>query len=185
MLVALPTLALSGGGCVEAESRFFISKFCPSLSVEDAECDEVSISDVSFAVGNVCNPATDLCEARLSAELVNRIVSSRESDSNNNDVETSDIVITGYDVRLNNGRGGEETFIFNTSGIILAEGDQGIARQDFQLIPPNEAAFGLLDDVRAGGEPVAGFAGIRFYGRTTGGLEVETPEAFLSITYFP
>jgi hypothetical protein len=183
MLVALPTLALSGGGCVEAESRFFISKFCPPLS--DADCDDFSIAEVSLAVGDVCNPATDLCEARLSAELVNRIASSRESDSNNNDVETSDIVITGYDVRLNNGLGGEETFIFNSYGIVFADAEASFALQEFQLIPPNEAASSLLDDIRAGGEPVAGFAGIRFYGRTTGGLEVETPEAFLSITYFP
>lgn len=180
MLVALPTLALSGGGCVEAESRFFISKFCPEI-IDEANCD-IAIAELSFPVSAVCNPATGLCDARLSAELINRIASSRTSLSNNNFIETSDIVITGYDVRLNNGLGGEETFIFNSYGTVFVE---EATQQGFQLIPPNEVAFELLDDVRAEGEPVAGFAGIRFYGRTTGGLEVETPEAFLSITYFP
>jgi hypothetical protein len=182
MLVALPILALSGGGCVEAESRFFVASFCPQITAETTDC-EFQVVDWPVRLG-LCNPATNDCvDGRLGVLLVNRMVSSLNQ-ANNNDVETGDIIVTGYDVRLNNGLGGEETFIFNSYATIPAEADEGLP-MSFQLIPVNEAAEGLLAEVNSQGESVAGFAGVRFYGRTTGGLEVETPEAFLPITFYP
>jgi hypothetical protein len=182
MLVALPTLALSSSGCVEAESRFFVASFCPPITAESTEC-EFQVIDVGVYLDE-CNPATGECPGgRLAALLVNNMQSS-EGLVNNNDVETGDIIVTGYDVRLNNGLGGEETFIFNAYATIPAESFEGLLI-NFQVIPVGGAARDLLDDVNSSADPVAGFAGVRFYGRTTGGLEVETPEAFLPVTFFP
>jgi hypothetical protein len=185
ILVALPTLVLSGAGCVEAESRFFVANFCPPITEESAEC-EIAFSAVALGFSG-CNVATEICAGPstvLSARLINRMTSSLEGDVNNNDVETGDIIVTGYDVRMNNGLGREETFIFNGYGLI-PPGDEEGTQFGFQLLPLNSEGFAMLEDVNASGEVAAGFAGVRFYGRTTGGLEVETPEAFLSVTFFP
>ena len=102
-----------------------------------------------------------------------------EQPVNNNDVETSTVILHSYDLRY-----------------ISDDADLGGADSTVQVtapVPPEETANVFLRFLSADAATALGSAvepgstsslivGVRFYGRTTGGLEVETPETFLGVT---
>ncbi len=178
--LVLGALGFSASGCVEAEGRFFVDQFCPL----NEEGDEVDCNDDTYVPGFAV-PADcvgDSCFAEgglVFLQVRNEMVSSLKFKQNYNNIETSTIILTGYDVRVNTGA--EETeYAYNYSGQVAPDG--GKTEMVVQLIPLGKEAADLLGTVPDEGS--AGWAGIRVYGRTTGGIEVETPEVFVPINFF-
>ena len=166
------------GGCVEAEGRFYADRFCPAPNEDGTfECDDKFISGFEISaecLGESCFAAGAIGFLRVS----NAMPSSLALKQNYNDVETSTILLTGYDVRVNTGS--EETeYAYNVSGFVAPDGGETIF--GVQLIPLGSEAADLLGTV--GPDGAAGWAGIRVYGRTTGGLDVETPETFVPLNF--
>lgn len=174
-------LVASGSGCVEAEARFYAQDFCPGPNSEGVvECTDQTVA--SYNVSTACIDDSCLAEgATIYIKVVNRLSPSLDSAANHNDVETSDILLSGYDVRLNTGSG-EEEYAYNVTGLVPVEGE---AVFGIQLLPLGAEGTQILQSIDEGGEAVAGWAGVRVYGRTTGGLEVETPEAFVPVNFLP
>jgi hypothetical protein len=201
-LVACGAISFSAAGCVEAEGRFYVDRTCikkgdgtlecedlyiPSVNVGYARCSDLSIacpdSDPLLAceVVEVEGEFTTACHEGLyvGVLLVNAMEPSLNNDANFNDVETSNIFVSGYDVRLDNGVS-ERTFVYNASASVPpALGETGIF---VQVVPLGDDGQEVLEEAAAAGI-TSGFAGVRFYGRTSGGIDVETPEFFLAVTF--
>jgi hypothetical protein len=201
-LVACGALSFSAAGCVEAEGRFYVDRTCiknedgtleceefytSSVNVGYARCSDLSIacpdSDPLLAceVVEVEGEFTTVCHEGLyvGVLLINAMDPSLENSGNFNDVETSRIFVSGYDVRLDTGIS-EKTFIYNSSASIApGNGETSIF---VQVVPLGDDGQEVLQEAAEAGV-TSGFAGVRFYGRTSGGIDVETPEFFLPVTF--
>jgi hypothetical protein len=200
-LVACGAISLSAAGCVEAEGRFFVDRTClkegdgtldceqyvSSINVAYARCGDLSFTcpegnpllacetiEVEGELATVCHEGL-----YVGVLMVNAMTPSTENQGNFNDVETSTIFVSGYDVRLDNGVS-ERTFVYNASASIApGRGETDIF---VQVVPLGDDGQAVLEEAEAAGI-TSGFAGVRFYGRTSGGIDVETPEFFLAVTF--
>ncbi|MFO0551369.1 MAG: hypothetical protein U0271_23465 [Polyangiaceae bacterium] len=158
---------LATSSCAEAEGRFYIlsmdsaAVLCGSTS---ASCDGTEFIsrgqfDKSGCAGN--------CQYGVVVTLHNEMTSSLESQANHNDVETSRIIISSYDISYSNGSPSLSNVAWN--GSIEPEGFTcgGLVLLDSAAV---DAALGEV------------IVTVKFYGRTTGGLDVETPEYSFSVT---
>jgi hypothetical protein len=206
-LVACGAISISAAGCVEAEGRFYVDSTCfkegdgtldceqyvSSINVAYVRCDdldEVSLSPCPSEAGNqlracetleVDGELASVCQEGLyvGVLLVNAMTPSTDNLANFNDVETSTIFVSGYDVRLDNGVS-ERTFVYNASASVApGRGETAIF---VQVVPLGDDGQAVLEEAEAAGV-TSGFAGVRFYGRTSGGIDVETPEFFLAVTF--
>jgi len=170
--------ALVASSCAEAEGRFFVE--CISKqSTDTCGCDTDVVAGGSFNKA-ACDVGADgktlgTCGYQATFVLKNQMVSSLSIAANNNNVETSEIQVYAADISF-------ET----TSGSIA--GAQGATL--LAPVPPDDTACisaslfdGASVDV-AEGEVVNAILTVKFYGRTTGGLEVETPTQYFPIAIY-
>ena len=202
-LVACGALSFSAAGCVEAEGRFYVDRTCvktaagfecedfftSSISVDYVRCSDISLSCPDSNPIFACEVIEDggefirICNDGLTVGvvLINAMASSIENDGNFNTVETSKILVSGYDVRLDNGVA-ERIFIYNAAASVSP--DYSETSISVQVLPLGDDGQEVLQEAADAGI-ISGFAGVRFYGRTSGGIDVETPEFFLPVTFAP
>ncbi len=204
-LVACAALSFSAAGCVEAEGRFYVDRTCIK-TIAGLECldeflstisvDYVRCGDFSFGCGAAadqllaCEVVKDgskpavFCNDGLTVGvvLINAMDISLEDPGNFNNVETGKILVSGYDVRLDNGVS-ERTFIYNAAASVSPGGNSETSLS-VQLVPLGDDGQEVLQEAADSGI-TAGFAGVRVYGRTSGGIDVETPEFFIPVTFAP
>ena len=202
-LVACGAISFSAAGCVEAEGRFYVDRTCikttdgyeceelynSSISVDYVRCSDISLGCPASNPIFSCEVIEDggklirVCDDGLTVGvvLINAMETSIENEGNFNTVETSKILVSGYDVRLDNGVA-ERTFIYNAAASVSpGNGETSIT---VQVVPLGDDGQEELQEAADAGI-TSGFAGVRFYGRTSGGIDVETPEFFLPVTFAP
>ncbi len=174
-VITFGSIGIMSGACVEAEGRIFIEKF---VAPGDAGCgseDETAFNSRTFVE---CFDGACVGSARC-AHVANHMVPSLDNESNNNGVETSIVILHSYDLRY-----------------ISDDVDLGTADATVQITAPVEPdafssislsyltaeASAALGSAIESGATSSLIIGVRFYGRTTGGLEVETPETFMGVT---
>jgi len=166
--------ALSVGGCIEAEARFFVE--CATGPVEcTASCDSPPAQgSFNAAACGVTQDgaATGVCGYEIAFVIENGMVSSLDFEANNNRAETSEIIIYAYDLRID----GVDTPAVEGATILVAVEPEG------KVCVPLTIISGSVDVGATG--VVNTIAAVKFYGRTTGGLEVETPEQYVSIAIY-
>jgi len=169
--------ALVASSCAEAEGRFFIE--CIGTGTADSCGCDAAVAGGSFNKA-ACDVGPDgktlgTCGYQATFVLRNQMHSSLEIAANNNDVETSEILVYAADIS------------FETNGGSIA-GAQGATLLD-PIFPDDIGCISasLFDggsvDV-AEGEVVNAILTVKFYGRTTGGLEVETPTQYYPISVY-
>lgn len=171
--------AVSFGGCVEAEARFYIEKMVPP-EVEDgvAKCPAES-EDLLKRADAVCDASG--CAGIACLVVRNGIVSSLESSASNNKVETSDIQIYRMDLSYAWSGGAHEETVNVMSFVDAGNSDEpGLSGYGLEVFTPTAASEFISST--ASGTSVDLVIGVTLFGRTTGGLEVESPEAFVPVT---
>lgn len=163
--LSLGTL-IAASSCAEAEGRFFVE--CVN-DTETCGCEDLQLSRGSYNAATCA--ANGICNYGASFVLRSGMTSSLDSAANNNRVETSDITVYAYDV----------SYETNGPSIPSVEGATVVGH----LEPEGSLCAGIsLDVVEEGtvaeGEEVEVIAAVTFYGRTSGGLEVESPEQYFS-----
>lgn len=178
----------NASGCVEAEARFYIERVCtpdPTSTNGDPTCDPsyyVPAVDGRFSclAGN-CIGAIDLGYANgVRTYVYNGMTSSLENQSNNNKVETSDILLTEYVVEVSDDGGTILAWNTPSNGVIPPTDPGSDERSEAAFVILTNDLMSELDGRAASGEELSLIVGLELHGRTTGGLEVETP-----MTYFP
>lgn len=173
-VVTFAAIGVLSGGCVEAEGRIFIETIYPLNDEGICTAEPEVITDRGYVV---CDDTG--CFGGVCALVRNQMTSSIDNASNNNNVETSVVVLHSYDLR------------YIADGIDLSTADTTI--QITVSAQPDETSQPVFITFLSGeaSQQVAASApqgysdlivGVRFYGRTTGGLEVETPETFIGVT---
>lgn len=178
----------NASGCVEAEARFYIERVCtPDLSADnkDPTCDNkyyVPAVDGAFT----CLSGSCIGEiflgygAGVRTYVYNGMASSFDNESNNNKVETSDILLTEYIVEVSDDSGTILAWTTPSNGVIPPTDPGSDERSEAAFIILTNDLMNELDGRAASGEELSLIVGLELHGRTTGGLEVETP-----MTYFP
>jgi len=169
--------AVSFGGCVEAESRFYVGAMVPPD--DEGNCPgEVEGIKSKRAYGE-CSDGT--CSGFACLILNNGIVSSIATESNNNQVETSAITVyrVDYSYAWPDGSHEESLNVFLT---VDAGGADEPSGQGYALDLFTPAASAAIAPSVPEGVRIDVVIGLIFYGRTSGGLEVETPETFIPVT---
>ncbi|NUP10268.1 MAG: hypothetical protein HOW73_29815 [Polyangiaceae bacterium] len=179
-LLALVVATLGSSSCAEAEGRFYVKCRLPFGSDECNACDGdgVQQSEGSFNAAG-CGIAEDgrpmgACGYAATLVIENQMLSSLEIEANHNQVETSNITIYAVDISFESNGG---SFQSVEGATILANVPPGGVFCDNLLLFSGDGGV-------APGDVVNVVAGIKYYGRTTGGIEVETPEQFISFTIF-
>jgi hypothetical protein len=173
-VVTFVSIGVMSGGCVEAEGRIFIEQIYPLNDEFVCTVEPEVITDRGYVR---CDDTT--CGGGLCMKVRNQMTSSIENPSNNNNVETAIVILHSYDLR------------YIADGIDLSEADTTVqitvAAQPDESSQPvfvsflsGDAASTLAASAPEGLTDL--IVGVRFYGRTTGGLEVETPETFVGVT---
>lgn len=172
-VAGIATATLASSACVEAEARFYVECVSDLCGCDDTQIPEGSFNAAACEFDEAGEPTGD-CGYTASFVLTNQMISSLDFEANNNEVETSEIIIYSADITFESNGGDFQDAIGAT---LLA------------AVPP-EASICLPVVFFAGnpgvgvGEVVNVIATVKFYGRTTGGLEVETPEQFFPITIY-
>ena len=173
-LAALTVLASS---CAEAEARFFI-ECTQAPDGEDCGCDAGGLSEGSYnTAGCTATETGELagaCGYSVSVVFSSGMTASLESPANLNGVETGTIIIDSVDIS------------FESTGPAI---DSLTGLAVFAPLTPGGSAcveIGMVvgDIGLAAGEYANVIATVKGYGRTTGGLEVETPEVFIPFTVY-
>ncbi|MBL8743566.1 MAG: hypothetical protein JNK04_20790 [Myxococcales bacterium] len=174
--VAIGTLV---SGCIEAEGRIFIETIYPLNDEGVCTTEPEVITSRGCAVCDSSGCYEDLHCGGICMLVRNQMQSSLDNPSNNNNVETSVVVLHSYDLR------------YISDGVDLSSADTTVQitvpAQPDETSQPVYISFLSSDaaDIISSTAPVGTLdliVGVRFYGRTTGGLEVETPETFVGVT---
>jgi len=169
---------LAASSCAEAEARFYIE--CAATS-DSCGCDEETGQLAAGAFNRAaCDVNSDgitagVCGYQVNFVLKNNMFSSLDSQANNNQVETSRITIYAYDLTIESDGG---SFVSVQEGAMLAS----VTPEGGIVCVPLPLFVG--DPTGGAGGQVNAIAAVRFYGRTTGGLEVETPEQFFPFVVY-
>lgn len=180
-------IGLTAAGCVEAEGRFYIQRICtPDPTGTDFTCDpSLYVPEVYGQFGCVGSECVGEIYAGYGSGVrtyvVNGMTPSRSFEGNNNRVETSIILLTDYDVSVSDSSGVVMEWNSPCNGSIPptidATGDE-LSEAGFVVLTND--LMQSLDASASSGQELSLIVGLKLYGRTTGGLEVETP-----MTYFP
>lgn len=172
-LVVGASAAFSVGGCVEAEARFFVQ--CATQVETCSDCGE-NVSEGSFNTAACSETETGtlagVCGYEIGFVLTSGMLSSNDFEANNNRTETSIITVYAYDIRVDGA---------DVAGVEGATVLHSIPPEGTICIPLTLVSG--QSDVGTDGV-VNAIAAVKFYGRTTGGLEVETPEQFFPIAIY-
>jgi len=177
-LSVLGVIVLSSQACVEAEGNFFIRQAGP---VADA-CGEQS-SEIEVPVGPVVDlEGTVIGQQNVFAVMAGVCVVNQLKSRTDNGIESANILFYQYDVALDGGGSATRP----TSGGVEAAGDDqnaGFSVSNVTL-PVVLMSGDSLVDLSTGlddGDSVESVAAIKLYGRTTGGIDLETPDFYLPI----
>lgn len=186
-VVSLGTIGVLSGGCVEAEGRIFIETIYPLN--EDGVCtaEPENITDRGAVLCDdtgcpfFCLPKDQggTCFGGICMLVRNQMTSSLANPSNNNNVETSVVMLHSYDLRYI-ADGIDLSAADTTVQITVAAQPDETSQPVFVTFLSGDAAETISSSVEPGVYDL--IVGVRFYGRTTGGLEVETPETFVGVT---
>lgn len=183
--VALSTMS----SCIEAEGMLYVKNALAEEAVDSGAadaCGEVQSSTIFFNIGTVYDttgaPYVDLSLGSSSALLcvINKLKSRVD-----NGVETSNVLIYEYDISLDGGAAATHpisTFVSAAGADSNPQESGGQSTTRIQL-----ASSGELLDIGGGlgqGEAAESVAGIKLYGRTTGGIELETNEFFIPLRVY-
>lgn len=174
LLVTFAAVGVMAGGCVEAEGRIFIETIYPLNKEGICTAEPEVITDRGYVVCDDTHCAGGVC-----ALVRNQMTSSIENGSNNNNVETSVVVLHSYDLRYI-ADGIDLSAADNTVQITVAAQPDETSQPVFITFLGAEASETVAASAPTGYTDL--IVGVRFYGRTTGGLEVETPETFIGVT---
>lgn len=182
-VTALIGSALPVSSCVEDEGMFYAYQLAPIAEDGTATCEDEFTSRALVRRITVIDAdgSTVTLDTGNSAAvcLQNKIKSSR-----NGGVETSNIIVREYNISFSDTDAGEWRAI---SGSVPADSEDGSRGLEGGRASMFVSLFGAaeLDSVFAqaasNGGAVQLVAGVIFRGRTTGGMDVETPEWFFPV----
>jgi hypothetical protein len=167
------------GACVEDEGMFYVTKLgFPDLGrgCEDAFPDAAYAFNVVVRDRNVA----------FAENLVRLCMNNKMKSSRRNGVETSNIIVSEVEISFSDGGGRRQAVI----GLLAADaedGSTGISKPEpsviFEAFTVDEFNNYVAQAASAGGvfETVAS---VRVFGRTTGGMDVDTPEYFFPVRIF-
>jgi hypothetical protein len=175
--------------CIEAEGELYITNVLQPTdpSTTDA-CGEIGTAIVGVNAGLVTNSIgteTVVDRSEIPAYALLCVQNHMRSRSDNG-VETSNVILYQYDVTLSSGGGTRTQAV---SGSVAASDSNGVSGFDgSHTSMPTELMTGSeVADAAAGASgfsAVEVVATVKYYGRTTGGLEVETPDFFVPIRVY-
>lgn len=171
-LVLASALSALGSGCVESEGTLLLE--CVAASTIEVD-DETGESTVSPAGGceeggaGTIFPASAAGQSPifLTAFFVNQMVEDARPSTLR--VRSRDVIITEYQLRMRGVNGASDTVSVPGSGFVESgQGAGQVGRAATQFFVGTELTAGLTTSQTAVLE-------VRFFGRTTGGDDVETP----------
>lgn len=175
----LAAVTIFASACAEAEGRFYIQCTLPGAGDgTTCGCEGTILSEGTYNTAGCAVTDTGelagVCGYTVSVVFKSGMLSSKDIEANLNRVETSEIHVDSIDVT------------FESTGPAI---DDLIGLTVFGTLPPDGnlcLPLNLLvgDPGLAPGEYANVVATIKGYGRTTGGLEVETPEVFIPFTIY-
>ncbi len=176
-LMAAATLVgvtASVSACVEDEGMFY------AYQLGIIEGDTVTCGqDFATHAAVVATTVLDLGYTSVSGNTTFVCVQNKMKSNRNGGVETSNIVLRQYTLSLN---GGAESARRVVSGTVPADGANGSSGIDGGTIPARVDIFEAdqltqaLAEANAKGGSTQYVATVMFEGRTTGGVDVDTPE---------
>ena len=175
--------------CIEAEGELYITNV---LQVTDPTttdaCGEIGTAIVGVNAGLVLDtsgtvPLFDRSQIPAYALLC---VQNHMRSRSDNGVETSNVILYQYDVTLSSGGSTRTQAVSGSVAASDANGVNGFEGSHTSM--PTELMTGSeVADAAAGATgfgAVEVVATVKYYGRTTGGLEVETPDFFVPIRVY-
>jgi hypothetical protein len=171
-IVSLAAATLQSG-CAESESAFFIEAVGndPSGGCECPAAEAERLVSGSFAP----TVASDFVSC---VSIRSNLAAVADEKSNYNRTETNDVIIYAYDLVVS-APGGTYTGTFQAGGVLPAGNETGLVMA-LPLIPQEAVTTlglgtELVTDVNVS---------ISLYGRTTGGVEVDTPSFSYGVSVF-
>lgn len=168
---------LVASSCAEAEGRFIIE--CSLKPGECADCEgaEQALTGQYNVAG--CLPdgkggTRGTCGYDAQFVVRNQMVSSLTINANHNDVETSKIIVTSADISFDTDG---QTITGVNGETLLGE----IEPDNFTCLTASNL-FGGVD--LAEQESLNVIMTLKIYGRTTGGLDVETPTQYFAVSVY-
>lgn len=171
--------SLGVGACVEAEGMVYAYGLAGGPDLDD--CDEVfsAAANVQRIIRGEDGAFIDLNTTSIC--LQNKIKSNRL-----NGVETSNVILYEYDISFSNGTSRTQA----TTNVIPADAADGSAgleggqlNKSITIFDADGLNTAYADAEGAGGQTET-VAGIVFRGRTTGGIDIDTPEFFFPVEVF-
>lgn len=162
--------------CVEAEARFFVKCVgeCACAPNEQAITGSFNLAACGVDEDNL---PLGFCGYSTVVTLESGIRSSLETEANNNRVETSEIILYAVDVSIESNSSDVDSLSaegITVNGSIPPDGTLCIATTFL-----SDASADVAED-----QSVDALISLKFYGRTTGGLEVETPYQYLPLRIY-
>ncbi len=177
-ILATATLAIGAvagfGACVEDEGMFYVTRLGdPDV---DIACDEFPDAGVAFS-GIVIDKNIGFSTSGVRLCLNNKLKSSRRGG-----VETSNIIVNEVEISFSDG-GGRRQAVIGLLSADTEDGTPGVSTEDsivFEAFTATEFA-NYVGQASAAGGVFETIASVRVFGRTTGGMDVDTPEYFFPV----
>jgi hypothetical protein len=176
-LMAAATLVgvtASVSACVEDEGMFYAYQLAV-IEGDDVTCGQ----DFASHAPVVATTVLDLGYTSVSGNTTFVCVQNKIKSNRNGGVETSNIVLRQYTLSLNGGAASSPRVV---SGTVSADGANGSSGLEGGALPARVDIFEAdqltqaLAEAAAKGGSTQYVATVAFEGRTTGGLDVDTPE---------
>jgi hypothetical protein len=186
-VLAVTTLvggALGVGACVEDEGMVYA--YGLAGGTDGTNCDDEFRSAAVVQRYISLNPADDSPQAVLDINFTTVCVQNKIKSNRLNGVETSNVILSEYELSFSDGSSRTQALGFSipadgADGSSGFDGSKGIIGITLFDAPGLQA---IQDQATAGGGQAETVAGIIFRGRTTGGLDVDTPEFFFPVEVF-
>lgn len=183
-VASLGVIVASSQACVEAEGEFYVSGAAPAVDGGGDPCGDVS-EQITLNVGQVVdlNGAVMFDQADTPVDALICVRNHLKSRTDNG-VETSNIIFYQYDVSLDSGSATTHP-ISGSIDADTADGSTGLGlgtsfRVSLLTTSDTTAIAGGLSD----GDGVETVATLKVYGRTTGGIDVETPDFYIPVRVY-
>ncbi|MBL9021793.1 MAG: hypothetical protein JNL21_06310 [Myxococcales bacterium] len=176
-LMAAATLVgvtASVSACVEDEGMFYAYQLAV-IDGSNVTCSEVFASEATVRAVT----ALDIGQTYIGGNIAYVCLQNKMKSSRNGGVETSNIVMRQYTLSLNSGAESEPRVVVGTIPADGSEGSAGLeggrAPVRIDIFESDQLTQALTEAANKGGATQY-VATVTFEGRTTGGIDVDTPE---------
>ncbi|NUO52617.1 MAG: hypothetical protein HOV80_27540 [Polyangiaceae bacterium] len=186
-VLAVTTLiggALGVGACVEDEGMIYVYGLAGGTDLRNCDDEFATAAVVQRFIS--LDPASDLPVAALDLNFTTVCVQNKIKSNRLNGVETSNVIFSEYELTFSDGSSRTQAIgvgVVADSPDGSSGFDGGTAIIGITLFDADGLST-LTQQAIDGGGQIETVAGLVFRGRTTGGLDVDTPEFFFPVEVF-